>query len=473
MKMRNFFKIFMLAGLLTNVFVAAAQDGEQLFKKCFTCHTLGKKSTGPDLVGVRAKWVEAGEGDMLADWVMNSDALITSGKSKMANAAKEFSPTMMPPQDVTKEDVNAIFDYIDSWKAPEAAAPAAAAPAASTAPAVVKYVPNYNRNYTIFMWMVVIGGILIFAIMFTSKSITTLVKSDYFRERIAKKGNGSTTVLSIALFIAFLFGGNELYALTFNGPGAAMIGEPWLKVEDQDLYTMLIIDLILLGVLFYVKSMFNKFLAMVRKDKAGAKQRSSLKKLNKVLTDAVDIEDEHTILMDHEYDGIRELDNNMPTWWLWMFYATIAFSVIYVFHYHVFKTGDLQAAEYDKVMIAKQAEIEEYMKNNALNIDENSVTLLEESADLDKGKELYTSANCVVCHNPDGSGKIGPNLTDKNWIYGYDIKEVFATIKNGTANGMPEHAAILTPKEIQQVASYVLHLAPAAGKEAEGDIVKP
>lgn len=84
------FKIVITIGFVVNLFGVAAQNGEQLFKKCFTCHTLGKKSTGPDLVGVRAKWEAAGEGALLMEWVKNSNALITSGKSTMANAIKDF-----------------------------------------------------------------------------------------------------------------------------------------------------------------------------------------------------------------------------------------------------------------------------------------------------------------------------------------------------------------------------------------------
>ena len=90
---------------------------------------------------------------------------------------------------------------------------------------------------------------------------------------------------------------------------------------------------------------------------------------------------------------------------------------------------------------------------------------------IEKGKALFET-NCVTCHNPKGEGNIGPNLTDKNWIYGYDIKEVFKTIKTGTPNGMPEHNSKFNPVQIQQVASFVLSLPSAKGKDPQGEIIE-
>lgn len=471
MKMVRLFKIVVLAGIITNVFGVAAQNGEQLFKKCFTCHTLGKKSTGPDLVGARAKWIEAGEGDLLIEWVKNANAVITSGKSTMATAIKDFSPTTMDPQPLSTEEINAIFDYIDAW-VPPADIPETTAGGGEVAQQI-KYVANYQKNLTIFYWLIGLTGVLLLAIIMLSGSISTLIKSDYFKERIAKNKNGNSTLLSIGLLLGFLFAGNELFALTFNRPGMAQEGQPWLLVENRDLYFFLLIDLVLLGVVFYLRSMFMNFVKMVRKPKEKVVKAPVAKKLNKVLTDAVDIEEEHTILLHHEYDGIRELDNNLPPWWVWGFYATIVFAVVYIFHYHILGTGDLQEAEYNKEMIAKQQEVEAYLIKMAMNVDETTAELMEDENDLKQGKALF-EINCATCHLEDGSGKIGPNLTDNVWIYGYDIKEVFGVIKYGTSNGMPEHASKLKPTQIQQVASYLLHFKEVpGGKAPEGTIVKP
>ncbi|HLU87973.1 MAG TPA: cbb3-type cytochrome c oxidase N-terminal domain-containing protein, partial [Taishania sp.] len=342
----------------------------------------------------------------------------------------------------------------------------------------VKYVPNYSKNITLFYWFIGVTIVLLLAIAMMANSISSLIKSAYFKERIVKRheernAGGSSSALTVLLIIGFLFAGNELFGMTFNRPGMAKEGEPWLLVENRDLYWFLAIDLVLLGVVFYLRWLFMNFMKMVRKPKVKQVEVSVTKKLNKVLTDAVAIEEEHKILMDHEYDGIQELDNNLPPWWVWGFYATIVFAVVYLFHYHVLGTGDLQIKAYEKEMVAKQKEVEEYLTKMAMNVDETTAELLEDPSELNQGKVIF-EVNCATCHLEDGSGKIGPNLTDKTWIYGYDIKELFGVIKYGTSNGMPEHASKLKPTQIQQVASYVLHFQEAKnGKEPEGKIVEP
>ena len=219
--------------------------------------------------------------------------------------------------------------------------------------------------------------------------------------------------------------------------------------------------------------MFNRLVGLIKteKEKEKAVVAAPLKKINQVLTDVVPIEEEYKILLDHEYDGIRELDNNLPPWWVWGFFATIVFAIIYLFNFHIFETGDLQYKAYDKEMKKADAEVKAYLSKMAMNVDESNVTLLTDKSEIAKGKALF-DANCVACHNPKGEGNIGPNLTDKNWIYGFDIKEVFKTIKLGTANGMPEHNSKFNPIQLQQVASYVLNLPEAKGKAPQGDIIK-
>jgi cytochrome c oxidase cbb3-type subunit 3 len=190
-----------------------------------------------------------------------------------------------------------------------------------------------------------------------------------------------------------------------------------------------------------------------------------------VLTDAVPIDQEHTILLEHEYDGIQELDNNLPPWWVWGFYATIVFSFIYFLNYHILGVSDLQIKAYDKDVKVAQKEITAYLNKMAMNVDETNATLLTASSDLSTGASLF-AANCVACHKSNGEGEIGPNLTDKTWIYGYDIKDVFKTIKYGTTNGMPEHSSKFNPIQIQQVASFVLSLPEKEGLAPSGTIIE-
>jgi len=175
----------------------------------------------------------------------------------------------------------------------------------------------------------------------------------------------------------------------------------------------------------------------------------------------------------HDYDGIKELDNNLPPWWVYLFYGCIAFSAIYLIHYELMD-GDSQETEFAKEMAQAKIDVEEYKKTAPDLMDENKVTLLTDAADLAKGKVIFES-NCAACHRADGGGQIGPNLTDEHWILGGGIKNLFHTITNGgrDGKGMVAWGGTLKPTEIQLVASYILSLKgsnPKDAKTPEGDI---
>lgn len=198
-------------------------------------------------------------------------------------------------------------------------------------------------------------------------------------------------------------------------------------------------------------------------------------KLKKFFNKSKPMEQEGEITLHHNYDGIQELDNVLPPWWINLFYVTILFGVIYLVRYHVM--GDTnQAQEFDKEMADAKIAVEEYKKTAKDLIDENSVTQLTDPADLAKGKEVFTT-NCVACHRPDAGGAIGPNLTDEYWLLGGGIKNIFHTITNGgrDGKGMVAWKGTLKPSEIQAVASYVLSLKgsnPKDPKEPQGDVWK-
>lgn len=185
------------------------------------------------------------------------------------------------------------------------------------------------------------------------------------------------------------------------------------------------------------------------------------------------MEEEHEIILDHNYDGIQELDNNLPPWWIYGFYASIIFAVVYLVRFHVFNDYD-QATEYEQAVAVANKEIEEWKKTAKDLVDVNTVVLLTDASDLNAGKAVFTE-NCVACHKADGGGGIGPNLTDEYWILGGGIKNVFHTISEGgrEGKGMVPWKQDLKPSVIAQVASYVLSLqgtTPAEPKEAEGEL---
>ncbi|NJX14950.1 cbb3-type cytochrome c oxidase N-terminal domain-containing protein [Tamlana crocina] len=185
------------------------------------------------------------------------------------------------------------------------------------------------------------------------------------------------------------------------------------------------------------------------------------------------LEDEGEIILDHNYDGIKELDNNLPPWWLYGFYISIIFGAVYLLKYHVFN-GDTQIDELQTELAEAKIAIEKYKATAKDLVDYNTVEVLVNAADLNAGQSIYET-NCIACHKADGGGGIGPNLTDEYWILGGGIKNVFKTISEGgrSGKGMIAWKQNLKPYEIAQVASYVLQFqgtTPAEPKEAQGDI---
>lgn len=193
------------------------------------------------------------------------------------------------------------------------------------------------------------------------------------------------------------------------------------------------------------------------------------------LNDAVPVEREEEVMTDHEYDGIRELDNNLPPWWKALFYATIVFSVVYLAAYHVMDWAPLQDEEYEQEVLAAQMEIEAYRAEHGGAIDETNVELLTDEAALAEGAKVYGSY-CGACHGAELQGGVGPNLADSYWIHGGDIKDVFKVIKVGVPQkGMISWEAQLSPEQIQQVASFIVSMEgsnPANAKEPQGEEYK-
>jgi cytochrome c oxidase cbb3-type subunit 3 len=157
--------------------------------------------------------------------------------------------------------------------------------------------------------------------------------------------------------------------------------------------------------------------------------------------------------LDHDADGIQELDNLLPRWWVWLFWGCNVFALFYMLYYHVGNYGDSQAAAY-----VKEAKIGDDLKNAALAKFEATLTSLQPSKDkatLDQGRSVYMTY-CAPCHRPDGGGLVGPNLCDDYWIHGATYADHLKVIINGVPEkGMLTWRGILKPQEIQQVASFV------------------
>ncbi|MCI5059157.1 MAG: c-type cytochrome [Flavobacteriales bacterium] len=319
----------------------------------------------------------------------------------------------------------------------------------------------------------ILGGImviLLFLIIGVGSTISNLAGNKDFWKNYSKEKTNSN-LKTIIIFIALWGISNSGFSLSVSPPAeqAEMAG------EGQFIFWLLFITDIILAIVLYT---MIKILNGMTKTLAGKDEEEKEDVLEKVaasLTSAVPIENEETIMMDHEYDGIRELDNVLPPWWVGMFYATIIFGLIYVPYYH-FGSGQLQAEEYESEVVLAEEQKAAYMAKMANSVNESNVKLITDEVRLENGRKLYMN-NCIACHGVQGEGGVGPNLTDEYWIHGGGIKNVFKTIKYGIPEkGMIAWQAQMTPAQLNEVASYILNkfqgTNPSNGKEPQGDLYK-
>jgi cytochrome c oxidase cbb3-type subunit 3 len=191
-------------------------------------------------------------------------------------------------------------------------------------------------------------------------------------------------------------------------------------------------------------------------------------------TKAIPLEKEADMLLDHDYDGIKELDNALPPWWKYGFYITIVVAVFYILKFEVWHTGMNPTQEYAEEMSAAKIQTDAYLASAKENVDENSVVQLD-AAGAAAGKEIFTKT-CVACHLAEGQGSVGPNLTDEYWIHGGGVKDIFKTIKYGYPDkGMQSWQTTYSPVQMQQLATYIRTLKgtnPPNPKAPQGDLYK-
>lgn len=186
------------------------------------------------------------------------------------------------------------------------------------------------------------------------------------------------------------------------------------------------------------------------------------------------IEDEQSIMLDHDFDGIKELNNKIPPWYMIIWYGTWVFTVIYFLMYFILFDGDTDYQTYEYNEEVRMASVAQQTATAGMTIiDENTVTVLEDATSLANGEKTYLK-HCAACHLSKGEGLVGPNFTDDYWIHGNKINDLYKIIKNGVpAKGMISWQSQLDPVTMQEVASYVLTLRgtnPPNQKAAEGDL---
>jgi len=323
----------------------------------------------------------------------------------------------------------------------------------------------------IFLLVVIIG---------LSSAFKNLIQSETKenKERMSKT-KGKELLSIVAIFILSSY--TVSYAQEATSVVAPVVND-W-KIGGLDYFTFISLSLAILiefGVIYFLIISIKNFVksnliaeidVKSLPQPIAIKERNILDKLNA----SVEIEKEAEIMLDHNYDGIEELDNDLPPWWKYGFYLTILVGIIYLFNFHVLHTGDLQGAEFDKEVAKAKLEVAEYMKTAANNVDETNVKILTELADIEAGKNVYT-ANCAACHGKIGEGGVGPNMTDNYWIHGGDIVNVFKSVKYGWPDkGMKSWKEDLSPMQMAQVSSYIHSLIgsnPPNGKAPQGDLMQ-
>lgn len=323
----------------------------------------------------------------------------------------------------------------------------------------------------LFLTLSTIIIVLAIVIVAFSGVFKNIADSDYLINKYANKkeenssaSKNSTSVIIFMLLTVTMMAQEKVGVIKDNG----LIG----GIDQFTFYFLifiLFIESFVLSLMFYQFNFLIKTQSLISKEKT----KKIESKLLLSLTDIVPIEEEDSILLDHDYDGIRELDNNLPPWWKYGFYLTIVVSIVYLINYHVLGTGALQVKEYENEMAQAKIDIDQFMKNSANNVDENTVKLLTEASDITNGKDVFI-ASCAACHGKLGEGSVGPNLTDNYWVHGGSIQDVFKTIKYGwVEKGMKAWKEDLSPMQMAQVTSFIKTLkgtSPPNGKAPQGDL---
>jgi cytochrome c oxidase cbb3-type subunit 3 len=306
---------------------------------------------------------------------------------------------------------------------------------------------------------VLIGcALLLLLVLFVlGNTLVSALQFYHEKKKAARRSGGTGTVVTVltALFLC------SAWSVSAQGTADAASATSYSDAEvlRSILYVVLTIEII---VIFLFARMIRFFTGVEAFRQSIARPRKAAIGFAAVWT-----------RMDtgHSYDGIRELNNVTPPWFIAGFALSVLAAGIYLWRYHVSESAPLQIEEYNIAVAEAKIRQEEFLKTQANNVDEFSVVMLD-GAGIAAGQVLFAS-NCVVCHGDKAQGaSVGPNLTDKFWLHGGGIKDVFKSIKYGwQEKGMKSWKEDFSPTQIAQLASFIHSLQgsnPPGAKEPQG-----
>lgn len=318
--------------------------------------------------------------------------------------------------------------------------------------------------------LIIIALVLAFVIYAMGQVLLTLIR------QVLEKNKSNTRIITGLLFLGFL-------TLGFQGRAEEIGTDEVIKAAPNygglsaDAFWILV-SAVAVEVVAILFLMF--FINRIRQELMPAKAATKSFDFKgwwsgvdkKLFTKAVPVEKEADIVLDHEYDGIRELDNSLPPWWKYGFIITIVISVIYMLHFHVLGSGKNPTEEYAAELQHAKLKLEAYEAKNKDKVDENNIQLADASG-IAAGKDIFQQM-CWACHGKMGEGGAGPNLTDEYWLHKGSLTDIYKSIKVGYPDkGMQAWEKQYSPKQIAQLASYIKTLKgtnPANAKAAQGDL---
>lgn len=333
---------------------------------------------------------------------------------------------------------------------------------------VVEATSWWSSLSTLDVLLVVIAGLLLIPILYFSK----LLKY-YIRRYIDSFWNKKTGVYSILILTTLTA---PIVASAQDTAGVLSAATSGLSMLQYFLIFIIILEVVVL--IFFARILWKAIALMesqlVGEERTEVQKESALMRWWRKSNNFIPFDKEADLDTGHNYDGIRELDNNIPSWFTATFVITVFIAMFYLWYYHGAKIAPLSAEEYELANQEAEVEHERYLKTAGSNVDENNISFSTVNSDIEAGKKYYI-ANCATCHIADGGGNQGPNLTDNSWIYGCEAKDIYKTIKYGgkPGAGMQAWKDNFNDKQILELVSYVNSLKgtkPVKPKDPQGSV---